>query len=178
MVLNLSGTDTAQPIEIIIPDDYDLRHVWEVKYEMDLKGIGKSPIEKTAELLANKFVETMSLPSAQAAEEMIAFATYLELRREQNYLHSALGITKEGNVMILQMAGSFEKVAGMLTLLGADRAIELDQGGSCCVTIGGDREFETGRTLFGSHYFRPRGLSLLIFSLNNLDFIDGGDFVT
>jgi len=168
----------ARDIKVIIPEDYNLRHVWEVRYEMDLKGIGKSPVEKTAELLADKFVETMAFPAEKAAEELIVFAANLGLKREQNYLHSALGLTREGNVLIVQMAGSFEKVGGMLTFLGAERAIELDQGGSCCVKIGGDRDFNTGRTLFGSHYFRPRGLSLLIFSLNNLNFIDGGDFIT
>lgn len=169
--------EMARPIEVIIPDDYDLRHVWEVKYEMDLPGIGKSPTDQTAELLANKFVQTMTLYPEIAAKEIIDYATRLGLRREKQYLHSALGITREGNVILVQVSGSFENITEALVLFGAERAIELDQGGSCCIKIGGDAEFPEGRILFGSHYFRPKGLSLLIFSVDNLDFEDAGDII-
>ena len=173
---------SPSPLWRVIAFDYDQRHLWKTKFKMDSGPlrVGRVPTKESGEAaiqLSNKFVETLCLPPEEAAQELSELALKLNLERESNYLHSALGLTREGDVILFQMSGSFEQVSTVLTLLGADRAIETDQGGSCQITIGGDKELRTdaGLPLFSSHHFRKWGLAVLVFRLNNLNFVDWGD---
>jgi len=178
----LVWNSSPSPLWRIISYDYDLRHVWKTKFEMDSgpMRVGRVPTEEATHAviqLSNKFVETLYLPAEQATREITEVAAELNLQRENNYLHSALGIKENGDVMLFQMSGSFEQASALLVLLGTNKAIEMDQGGSCQIAIGGDKELQTsaGIPLFSSHHFRKWGLAVLIFSLNSLDFIDWGD---
>ena len=178
----LVWNNTPSPLWRVMAFDYDQRHLWKTKFEMDSGPlrIGRVPIEEAARAaiqLSNKFVETLHLPPEEAARQITEVVTELNLERENNYLHSALGITKEGDVVLFQMSGSFEQISTVLTLFDVDKAIEMDQGGSCQITIGGDKELRTdaGLPLFSSHHFRKWGLAVLVFRLNSLEFIDWGD---
>lgn len=104
------------------------------------------------------------------ADELIKLASQRGYQRERHYLHNAIGVTEDGKeVVIVQRHGSFEDVAETLANAGAFRAIELDQGGSCSVMMGGSNQFSPGRIIFASHYFRPRGLALLVFKLKTME---------
>lgn len=144
-------------IKEIIPYTYDLRHVWEIP--------AGDPIEE----ITDKFMAVANLSPQEAAGKLIDFAASKNYRRECNYLHSAIGISEHGETMtIVQQHGKFEDTAETLKRAKAYRAIELDQGGSCSIMIGGTRAFSPGRIIFASHYFRPRALSLVAFRLSQL----------
>lgn len=144
-------------IKEIIPYTYDLRHVWKI------------PADDSIEEIMNKFMAVANLLPQEAADDLINFAASKGFRRECSYLHSAIGISEYGETMIIvQQHGKFEDVAETLKHAGAYRAIELDQGGSCSIMIGGTEGFSPGRTISASHYFRPRALSLIVFHLSQL----------
>jgi hypothetical protein len=145
-------------IEQIIPYTYDLRHVWEI------------PDGDPLEAMTDEFMAAADSLPQEAASKLMNFATSKNYRRECNYLHSAVGISQDGaTIVIVQQHGKFEDIAETLKCAEAYRAIELDQGGSCSVMIGGTRSFSPGRTIFASHHFRPRALSLIVFGLGQLD---------
>lgn len=155
---NLLWDGKTPDIEQIIPYTYDLRHVWEIP--------AGGPLEE----MMGKFMAVANLLPQEAASELMNFAASRNYRRECNYLHSAVGISEHGEtISIVQQHGRFEDMAETLKHAGAYRAIELDQGGSCSITIGGTRSFSPGRIIFASHYFRPRALSLIVFRLSHLD---------
>ena len=157
------------PIEKIIPYTYDLRHVWRIEgrtmAEMGARAYGGDLIEE----MIDRFMELSDgLPSVMS-DKLIRLAEQRGYSRERHYLHNAIGVTEDGKeVVIVQRHGSFEDVGETLARAGAFRAIELDQGGSCSVMMGGTDQFIPGRTIFASHYFRPRGSALLIFKLSSL----------
>ena len=159
------------PIEKIIPYTYDLRHVWHIEGE-SLVGMGTHAYAgEHIEEMIDRFVELAETqPDAVVAHKLKELAEKRGYERECHYLHSAIGISADGNtVIIVQRHGAFEDVAQTIVQAGAYRAIELDQGGSCSMMMGGTKEFSPGRTLLASHYFRPRGLGLLVFKLKELN---------
>lgn len=148
------GTDIGE----IIPYTYDLRHVWEI------------PAGDPLEEITDKFMAVANLLPQEAVDELINFAASKNYKRQCNYLHSAVGVSEHGEtIIIVQQHGKFEDIAATLKRAGAYRAIELDQGGSCSIMIGGTRSFSPGRIIFASHYFRPRALSLIVFRLSQLN---------
>lgn len=161
------------PIEKIIPYTYDLRHVWQIPGG-SVPGMGSRAYEGVLiEEMTDKFVEVADSSSEEAAQELVDFARTKGYARERNYLHSAIGISEDGDTLIVvQRHGAFEDVAESLIHAGACRAVELDQGGSCGVMMGGSAEFKLGRVILASHYFRPRGLAFLIFGLKELNFTE------
>lgn len=155
---NLLWDGKTADIEQIIPYTYDLRHVWEIP--------AGGPLEE----MMDKFMAVANLLPQEAASELMNFAASKNYRRECNYLHSAVGISEHGEtISIVQQHSRFEDIAETLKHADAYRAIELDQGGSCSIMIGGTRSFRPGRIIFASHYFRPRALSLIVFRLSQLD---------
>jgi len=165
----------------VIPYTYDLRHVWKIP-GTPVAGVGRAIAGELIEEAIGKFMEVANWPPQESANELIKFATTKGYNRECDYMHSAIGISENGDFVILvQQHGKFEDIAETLIQAGAFRAIELDQGGSCSVMIGGSNEFNPGRVIFASHYFRPRGLALLIFHLNQLSeetFVESSKLIT
>ena len=163
-----------RPIDTIIPYTYDLRHVWRTS--------GARTIEQAPTWMppmANCFVENMNKSPEELTHALKALIKQrrFELEREHHYLHSAIGIDHSGNVLIVQRHGAFEAVAQTLIDAGADRAIELDQGGSVSTILGAAPASTYGRTVFASHYFRPRALSLLVFELPKLDIAENSNLL-
>ena len=154
-------------IDSIIPYTYDLRHVW-VMPGQRVGRMGHRPYAGAAiEEMVDLFMAMSDRPSEEVARALTALAEQRGYPRERNYLHSAIGISQDGETVISVLRhGAFEDVAGSLIHAGAYRAIELDQGGSCGVLLGGTKELDSGRTTLASHYFRPRGTALLVFELD------------
>jgi len=147
----------AVSIEEIIPYEYDLRHIWKISNETEIFDLWCELSEEEPEVIATKIQE---------------FAFKKKYPRENSYLHTAIGISKDREYLIWLMAqGAFEDISRMLLQVGAWRAISLDQGGSCCLMRGGSFDFIPGKTISASHYFRPLALSLLIFELKKMEIV-------
>jgi hypothetical protein len=123
------------------------------------------------EEMINQFVLLKDRPDEEITAELQQLANERGYDRQQNYLHSAVGVTEDGeSLVIVQRHGAFEDVAQSLINAGVSRGIELDQGGSCSTIVGDSNpDFPSGRTLMASHYFRPRALALLVFRLAAAD---------
>ncbi len=165
-------------IETIIPFTYDLRHVWQIPGTNVPRMGPRAYAGVNIEEMCDRFIEISNLPEREAARILMDFARRENYPRETDYMHSAIGISEDGDFIVLvQRHGSFEDIAATLVHAGAYRAIELDQGGSCGVMIGGDKEFTPGRLIMASQYFRPRGLSLLVFRLTESDIQESSDLL-
>lgn len=145
----------------IILNTYDLRHFFSIptgEGRFGARGHQGAIIEELVTIL----VDTGD------AEKVKQKAVELDLHREQDYLHSAIGISKDGNLIVVQLHGSFELVAERLKRVGATHAIELDEGGSVSTHFVYQKDGQSvigDSRIFASHYFRPRASALLIFKL-------------
>lgn len=145
-------------LDTIILNTYDLRHIWKIR-----AGEGRFGAREEAGTLVEDLVTT--LVESGDVDQVKKRAAKLKLPRENDYFHSAIGVSQEGNLVIAQMHGSFELVADRLKKAGAIHAIELEEGGSVSTHfINKRRAQETiGESrIFASHYFRPRASALLI----------------
>ncbi|GAH10974.1 unnamed protein product, partial [marine sediment metagenome] len=107
----------------IILNTYDLRHFFRIptgEGRFGARGHTGGIVEELVTILVD----------TEDPEEVKQRATGLGLSTEQNYLHSAIGVSQDGNLIVVQLHGSFEGVADRLRSAGATYAIELDQGGS------------------------------------------------
>jgi len=161
-------------INKVLPYTYDLRHIWR---DEKADNIEQNP--KWMHPMVDAFVENLHKSPKDLSDAIISIKEELEskklfvLKRECHYLHSAIGVSEDGkNIIIVQRHGKLEDVAKTLKDAGANRAIELDQGGSCCVMMRGDKDFTSGRIIFASHYFRPRAIALLVFKLIDVKIIE------
>ena len=147
----------------ILAYTYDLRHF----YAMPAAYSGKERREERggpARELITFWTQNSHLPPKQLARKVAEEARRKRYPRERHYLHSAIGLTESSDPIVAQMHGSFEDVGKVLLAAGAQWAIELDEGGSVSTNLGGHESIAAGR-VFASHYFRPRGTALLVFTL-------------
>jgi len=145
--------------DAIILGTYDLRHFWRIPTGEGRFG-SRGHVGDLVEELVTTLVET---GDANAVKRK---AAELGMPREEDYLHSAIGVSEEGNVVLAQLHGSFEHVADTLSKAGATHAIELDEGGSVSthfVYQKGKQETIGDSRIFASHYFRPRASALIVF---------------
>ena len=97
----------------IILNTYDLRHFWRIPTGEDRFG-AQGHTGDLVEELVTLLVDTGSVSAVkEKAEE-------LHLQREENYLHSAIGVSSDGSLLIAQLHGSFESVARTLKKAGGD----------------------------------------------------------
>ena len=145
-------------LDTIILNTYDLRHVWEIRAGVGRFGT-RAESGKAVEDLVTTLVETDDVSQVKALAEE------LDLPRENNYFHSAIGISQEGNLVIAQLHGSFERVADRLKKAGATHAFELEEGGSVSTHFINKKKGQQAigqSRIFASHYFRPKASALLI----------------
>jgi hypothetical protein len=145
----------------IIRTTYDLRHYYRIPTGPGRFG-ARSQEGAVAEEIITLLVET------DDAGRVREYAAGLGLQPEESYLHSAVGLTASGDVIIVQAHGSFESVAEALRREGATHAIELDEGGSVSTHFVYKRDGQVSiaeSRIFASHYFRDRASALLIFKL-------------
>jgi hypothetical protein len=147
--------------DTIIRATYDLRHFYRIP-----TGKGRFGSRSQEGDIAEEII-TLLMDSDDAVK-VRAYAAKLGLQPEKSYLHSAVGLSGSGDIIIVQEHGSFETVAETLRREGATHAIELDQGGSVSThfVYKQDGQGAIGESrIFASHYFRDRASALLVFNL-------------
>jgi hypothetical protein len=145
-------------LDTIILNTYDLRHVWKIRTGEGRFGT-REESGKAVEDLVTMLVESGDV------DQVKGLAEELDLPRENDYFHSAVGVSQEGNLVIAQLHGSFERVADRLRKAGAIHAIELEEGGSVSthfISKRMEQETVSESRIFASHYFRPKASALLI----------------
>ena len=139
------------PIEKIIPYTYDLRHIWKIP-GIPVKEMGPKPYAGPAiEEMEDAFVKWMKGNNEKMASSLMELAEEKGYKKEQDYLHNAIGIKKDGKIIIFHQKGSFEEISKALVKISTWKAIEIQEGGSCEV-------ISRGKVIFSSDYFRPKAL--------------------
>lgn len=157
---------------------YDLRHVWRLRWE-DWQNC---PVDQAIHFeMMNAFMKHLSDPKKDRAAALNTLAVAHGLPITTGYLHSSIGLTSTGDLVVLMKTGSLPEIGRSHASLGSRRAILLDNGGSVGAAYWSRFERQKSgwaklrdRPLFlgiGS-YFRPRGHAILIAELNR-DLPDG-----
>jgi phosphomannomutase/phosphomannomutase/phosphoglucomutase len=153
--------DGRTDYDAILLNSYDPRHYFNVPAGEGHHG-ERTHWGSNVEELATTLVETEDAAAVRRK------ALALGATRERHYLHSALGLTAEGDAVLLQSHGSFERIIGMLSSEGVTHAIELEHGGAVSTHLihrsVGDHAQDYA--LLGSHYFRPTSSALLVLALD------------
>jgi hypothetical protein len=156
------------PIYENITEFYDLRHVFHLPTEAQIDEATKRVARKQLDELMAVYMDVFPLQHQEANARLIRKVMELNLKREPNYLHSAIGMNAE-SVFVVQRHGLVEDIARTLVNLRAERALLLDQGGSVGTYFRSnprlEGEFLPGSFIFTSHYFRNRRLSIIVFVL-------------
>jgi tetratricopeptide (TPR) repeat protein len=147
---------------------YDLRHVWRLRWE-DWQQDPRAHEAHTR--LMEAFLDGLARPVEERAAALGRIAEEYGLQPEDSYLHSSLGITEQGDLLLLMQQGSLEELGRVQRALGACRAILLDNGGSVGVACWSPRTWEQSGwegvcqhpTYLGNGwYFRPQGHAALV----------------
>ncbi len=165
----LSGQPLVWEGKLGDPDEvlaltYDLRHVYAMPAEYSGRDRREERGARVRELIT-LWTANRDRPVSELAATVRKLAEEMGYPRELDYMHSAIGLSPDGSLVAAQMHGSFEDVGGALLAAGAHWAIELDEGGSVSLHLGGHGTLAEGR-VFASHYFRPQGTALLVFRLH------------
>jgi hypothetical protein len=150
------------PHDQVLADSYDLRHIYD--FDITRDGTFASPEAENKFLaLMDLFIQHLGDERSVAAEALSMKAGDLGLKRNDSYLHNALGVDRKcSKLFVLQEIGPTEKLAQSLKEMGAWRALLIDQGGSVGTML-------NHRLLCPSYYFRPERLSVFVFQLDNDD---------
>lgn len=157
--------ESATDMDLIIKNTYDLRHVWRI-------AAGEGERSQKGALVDELVTALVTTESTRVVTEM---AAKHGLPRENDYLHSAIGLTSKNTIVIIQAHGSFEMIAEKLRNAGATHAIELEEGGSVSshfVYKKGKQTQIGDSRIFASHYFRARASGLLVFKMLTRDGVD------
>ncbi len=157
---------------------YDIRHLWALRWEAWQKCPGDFSIYQE---MMSCFMRNLAASVTTRGESMLEIAARYRVPPAEGYLHSSLGMTDSGELLLLMQTGSIIDVANSQRALGARRAILLDNGGS--VGVGYWSRYEWQRigwtnlrdrpTFIGNgSYFRPRAHSVVIVELRT-DLPDG-----
>ncbi len=178
--------------EDLIAETYDIRHIYTLRSTTGDTEERERAYHKIQEYM-KVWIEVFAHESqATAAERLKAAARQPEfafdrLRRdrgeqclgedrevspfiEKRYMQSAVGVSDEGDILIVQKHGSMKEIGLTLKDMGATRGILLDQGGSVGTFYrppaqGSESEL-SGDFLFRSRDLRTSRLSILILELN------------
>jgi hypothetical protein len=159
----------AVPIEETAIEFYDLRHVFHLPTEARISEDARRLARDQLDWLMENYMNVYSLPAPEANAILNREAARLKLKREGNYLQSAVGVNSDF-IFIVQRHGTIEDIAQTFINLGAERAILLDQGGSVGTYFRSRSQVDNGplecNFIFTSHYFRKRRLSVIVFALS------------
>jgi hypothetical protein len=145
----------------VLLNTYDLRHIYNTETGQGRHGARSQEGHNAADLIT-------TLVRTDSAAAVRQKAGQLGLRPERHYFHSAIGLDRRGDVVLVQCHGSFRRVAETLRAAGAAHAIELDEGGSVSAHLVYQPREGTqlqDHRILASHYFRPRASALLVFKL-------------
>ena len=98
----------------------------------------------------------------EAARDAASYGPPLD--RERSYLHNAVGVRRDGGLVIVVANGSLEELGEMSRDAGAESAIVVDNGGSCAVALRNEPRAPI-LPLVTSHYHRPKAIAVAIYEL-------------
>lgn len=116
---------------------------------------------------------TCSREEAAAAMRQAAEDTPEPLQRSDDYLHSVLGLTAEGNLVNVVAHGRLEAVGRIAAGLGCQRAVCVDNSGSVMPTFLPHGLEGESIPLLRAPNFRPKGRALLVVELEDGTFETG-----
>jgi hypothetical protein len=164
------------PLHLLAACTYDLRHIWApLRWEDWQRCDSERELHnKMMDVLMSK----LTAPIRDRAAALAQIATQAGLAVSDGYLHSSLGISRDGSTLhLLMMNGSLEEIGKAQKALGADRAILLDNGGSVGAAYWSLRVWaEVIRQsqpvpppvfIGNNSYFRPRGHALVLLELKS-----------
>lgn len=170
------------PIALLAANTYDLRHIWHLLWEeWQIKEWPECHDHKRIhDKLMSSFLAKLEAPITERASELARIAAGEGLAVETGFLHSSVGIAADGSLNLLLMTGSVQDIGRAHKCLGSQRAILLDNGGSCGVGIWTMRSWQSGKwanakaedlpqpTFIGNNtYFRPRAHATVVIELNS-----------
>jgi hypothetical protein len=150
---------------------YDLRHVWRLRWEDWQDCPADQAIH--AEMMT-VFLQNLSAPPTDRAAALAGLAGRHALPVTTGYLHSSVGLTSAGDLVLLMKTASLAELGQTHAKLGSRRAILLDNGGSVGAAYWSRFEWEKkgwagirDRPAFlgNGSYFRPRGHAVLFAEL-------------
>jgi len=153
------------PLAQFVGETYDLRHVFHL---VDNERLAKTDEDKehirqdilSLDRLRRLYTQNQDLSPAERGHMILSAAEDMGLTRQHGYLHSSIGISPQG-VILLMAHGAIEEIGRAQQIAGAERAILLDNGGSCGYYLSSlATKFFTTST-----YFRPHAISALAFRL-------------
>jgi len=158
IVRTREGKTDAVPIEEIIEEFCDVRHVFELKDWVKDKSNQeeKAKVEKNLEIIGELYEGYYT----QFKEKMLQ-----KLKEEfprAKYYHSTLGLDDKG-IVLYHYYDKIEEIAKRLVDKGVKDSIILDQGGS--VGTYASWAYPNGGYLSTSSYFRPNRISVIGFVL-------------
>ena len=136
---------------------YDLRHVWRLRWESHLTCQRDAEIHQE---LMSALMRTLPIPLGERAGILEEIAGRHNLKLEDAFYHSSLGIDQQGNLILVAMHGSLPDVGRTLLENGVRRALMMDQGGSVGYFLWSSGT-EGSACLATGSYFRPRAHAVL-----------------
>lgn len=170
------------PLALLAANTYDLRHIWHLLWEE--WQINQWPEcrdhKRIHDELMSSFVAKLESPITERASDLARIAAREGLAVETGFLHSSIGVSANGSINLLLMTGSVQDIGRAHKTLGSERAILLDNGGSCGLGIWTMRSWQSGNwlnaetedlpqpTFIGNNtYFRPRAHATVVMELNS-----------
>lgn len=168
----------ASALELVVGNTYDLRHIWKLRWEDWQDRASEHAIHRE---LMNAFMDGIELNATARGARLVEIADRHQLERANSYLHSSIGITADGDLVLLMKTGAIEELAAAHIELGSERAILLDNGGSVGAAYWSRRSWnQAGWANLKDHpvmlgngsYFRPKGHSVLVAEVKG-DIVEG-----
>lgn len=162
------------PVPLLAAMTYDQRHIVHLLWEdWQTQALPELRWHRDAhDELMSAFMANLNAPVATRAAALADIVARRGLQEEDGYLHSSLGLTPDGSVVLLMMTGSLGDHGRMQRRLGAESAILLDNGGSVGAAYWPATADPRGlddvapRVIGAGSYFRDSALTTLVFELD------------
>ncbi len=166
------------PISLLAAMTYDLRHIYHLLWESwQTEMFPEFRWHKDAhDELMQSFMKNLDKDVKTRASALNEIAARRALQLEQGYLHSSLGLRRDGAIVSLMMTGSLDDHGRVHQELGAESAVLLDNGGSVSAAYWSAKNWDPQafeglnppQPVFfgGGSYFRNAALTALLFDLN------------
>jgi hypothetical protein len=176
--------DEIPPISLLAAMTYDQRHVFHLLWEgRQTELFPEIAWQKEAhDELMEAFMQNLSGDLKVRAAALWEIAARRGLQLEEGYLHSSLGLRRDGSFISVMMTGSLHDHGRLQRELGAESAVLLDNGGSVSAAYWSAKDSDPNafveqnppRPVFfgGGSYFRDAALTTLLFDLNT-EILDG-----
>jgi hypothetical protein len=167
------------PIWLLAAMTYDQRHLFHLLWESWQIELFPEFIwhKEVHDELMDAFMRLLSQDVKVRGSALVEIAARRAVQLEEGYLHSSLGLTKNGSVISVMMSGSLHDHGRIQRELGAESAVLLDNGGSVSAAYWPAKHWDADALLSGDPphpaffgggtYFRDAALTTLLFELNS-----------